>query len=124
MKGQHLFVRPIEPGDYDAVSQFLAREGDPSAAPTFGLLGKLVGDLVAVLAMQVTTDSLLVSGIVVARDLRRKRIGRVMLDEAEQIAARIDRPQLAVEESQASAGFLQRVGFEREGSRWIRKVRP
>ena len=123
MKGQHLFVRPIEPGDHDAVQQFLAREADRSVTPSFGLVGKLVGDLVAVLAMQVTADSLLVDDIVVARDLRRKRIGRVMLDEAEQIAQRIDRPQLVVEEAQASAGFLQSVGFKREGSRWIRKVR-
>jgi GNAT superfamily N-acetyltransferase len=123
MKGLRLFVRPIEAADSDAVAAFLEHHGSSAGTPQLGLIGKLIGDLVAVLAMRVTAEALLIDHIVVARNLRRKRIGRVMLDEAEQIAVRMDRPLLVIEDENASAGFLQRVGFEREGPRWIRKVK-
>jgi ribosomal protein S18 acetylase RimI-like enzyme len=122
MKGQRLFVRAIESGDQDAVRSFLSTEGRTST-PSVGLLGKLVGDLVAVLEMQITSDAVLIHDIVVKRELRRKRIGRVMLDELEQIAARIERHQLVVDGGNNAAEFLQRVGFEREGARWVRNVR-
>src|SRR5712691_8488763 len=133
MRGQKLFVRPIESADRDAVSSFLQAQGDTSQVPACGLLGKLVGELVSVVAIQITADAIQIDDIVVARDLRRKRIGRVMLDEVEQIAAKMDRPWVVVEDSQSclsgQAGlpalheFFRRVGFEREGARWIRQVR-
>lgn len=127
MKGQRLFVRAIEESDRDAVQSFLAAEGHDAALPACGLLGKLVGDLVAVLEMQITADSVEVHEIVVARELRRKRIGRVMLAELEQIARKIERPRLVVPATRGAthsgaAEFLRRVGFEREGSRWIREI--
>jgi ribosomal protein S18 acetylase RimI-like enzyme len=123
MKGQHLFVRAIEPADYDAIRAFFEAEGNKAAVPACGLLGKLVGDLVAVLAMRITADAVEIDDLVVARGLRRKRIGRVMLAELEQIAQKMDRTQLLVQEAEeGSAEFLRRVGFEREGPRWIRKV--
>ena len=128
MKGQRLFVRAIEETDREAVQSFLESEGRAGDLPACGLLGKLVGDLVAVLEMRITADSVEVHEIVVARDLRRKRIGRVMLAELEQIARKIERQRLVVPETQrgtqdGAAEFLRRVGFEREGSRWIREVR-
>src|ERR1700687_5633554 len=103
MRGQKLFVRPIESADRDAVSRFLQAQSDTSPVPACGLLGKLVGELVSVVAMQITADAIQIDDIVVARDLRRKRIGRVMLDEVEQIAAKMDRPRLiiAVEDRQS-----------------------
>ncbi|HUP44833.1 MAG TPA: GNAT family N-acetyltransferase [Thermoanaerobaculia bacterium] len=123
MKGQRLFVRAIEQGDHDAVRRFLITEGRAAAIPACGLLGKLVGDLVAVLAMQITADAVEIDEIVVARGLRRKRIGRVMLAELEQIAAKMERRRLIVREAaEESAAFLRRVGFEREGPTWIREV--
>ena len=123
MKGQHLFVRAIESADSDAVQAFLRAEGKDGAVPACGLLGKLVGELVAILAMRITAEAVEIDDLVVASDLRRKRIGRVMLAELEQIAVKMDRPRLLVRDAdEQSAEFLKRVGFEREGPRWIRKV--
>lgn len=123
MKGQHLFVRAIESADSDAVQAFFRAEGTDRPVPACGLLGKLVGELVAILAMRITAEAVEIDDLVVARDLRRKRIGRVMLAELEQLAVKMDRPQLLVRNAnEQSAAFLKRVGFEREGPRWIRKV--
>ena len=79
MRGQRLFVRPIETADRDAVRAFLEAHGEADSAPPAGLIGKLVGNLVAVLAMEVTPEAIRVDDLVVARELRRKQIGRVML---------------------------------------------
>ncbi|HEY3055903.1 MAG TPA: GNAT family N-acetyltransferase [Thermoanaerobaculia bacterium] len=122
MRGQKLFIRPIESGDHDAVGRFLQTQTGTARVPACGLLGKLVGELVSVVAMQITADAIQIDDIVVARELRRKRIGRVMLDEVEQIAAKIDRSQLVTDAAGAHE-FFRRVGFEREGARWIRQVR-
>ena len=123
MKGLRLFVRAIEAPDHDVVRTFLQRNDLPAAIPACGLLGKLLGEMVAVLAMRVTADAVEVDHIVVARDLRKKRIGRAMLLELEGIAAKMDRRQLVVSGThEEHAEFLRRVGFEREGPRWIRKV--
>lgn len=123
MKGQRLFVRAIESADSGAVKAFLRAEGKNGTVPACGLLGKLAGELVAILAMRITAEAVEIDDIVVASDLRRKRIGRAMLAELERIAVKMDRPQLLVRDAdEQSAEFLKRVGFEREGPRWIRKV--
>lgn len=122
MRGLRLFVRAIDSTDHDSVRAFLSNHGR-SHIPACGLLGKLLGELVAVLEMQITPDAVLINDIVVKRELRRKRIGRVMLDELEQIAARIERHRLVIDDGSDAAEFLQRVGFQREGVRWVRDVR-
>lgn len=123
MKGQRLFVRAIESADHDAIRAFLAAAGKDATVPACGLLGKLVGDLVAILAMRITADAVEIDDIVVAEGLRRKRIGRVMLAELEQVAVKMDRPRLLVRHREEEpAEFLRRVGFEREGPWWIRKL--
>jgi ribosomal protein S18 acetylase RimI-like enzyme len=133
MRGQKLFVRPIESGDAVAVRGFIELHGvgqallpvrtGRSACPTLGLLGKLVGELVAVVEIHLTPDAIQIDNVVVARDLRRKRIGRFMLDEVEQLAAKMDRGRLIVGEPAEADEFFRRTGFEREGARWIRYVR-
>src|SRR5687767_467087 len=92
MRGLRLFVRPIDAADHPAVAEFLARQ-DPRTTlpPLFGLLGKLLGDIVAVAAVELTADALRLDDIIVARDLRKKRIGRVMIRELEELAAKMDR---------------------------------
>lgn len=120
LKGQKLFVRPIESADKVAVSRFLGREDGYTAS---GLLGKLVGDLVAVVEIHLTADAIQIDNVVVARDLRCKRIGRFMLDEVEQLAAKMDRSRLIVGEPAGAHEFFMRTGFQREGARWIRYVR-
>ena len=113
MKGQKLFVRPIEAADADAVRTFAAEHGG-SRDVRSGLLGKLVGELVSVLAMEVEEDAVCVVDLVVAEELRRKRVGRVMLNELAALAAKLERNWLVADVKHAQ--FLRRVGFtEQEG---------
>ena len=123
MRGQRLFVRPIESGDAEAIRRFLEANGAPGDPPACGLLGKLVGDLVAVMAMEIADDALRVENIVVARDLRRKRIGRFLLDEAARLAQKIDRDRMVVDDARGAEEFLRRVGFELEDGVLVRRVR-
>ena len=81
LRGQRLFVRPIETADREALQAFFAVFGDGAATPESGLIGKLVGNLVAVLSMEVMPDSIRIDELIVARELRRKQIGRVMMKE-------------------------------------------
>ena len=130
MRGLRLFVRPIEPADHEAVNAFLEREFLPPTAnrqpptdpPACGLLGKLLGEIVAVVAMDFTVDALRVDAIVVASELRRKWIGRVMMREVEQLASKMDRRRVVVEDPRDAQEFFRRVGFESEGERWVRLV--
>jgi GNAT superfamily N-acetyltransferase len=122
MRGQRLFVRPIEAADGEEIRAFLGGAAPPAA----GLVGKLVGNLVAVLAMEVTPDAIRVDDLVVARELRRKRIGRVMLSELADLAAKMERDSLIVDldgERTDAKEFLSRVGFVEEDGRMVRRVR-
>jgi N-acetylglutamate synthase-like GNAT family acetyltransferase len=122
-RGQRLFVRPIEAADSDAVRAFLAAHAGGAAVPETGLVGKLVGNLVAVLAMEVTPDAIRIDDLIVAPELRRKQIGRVMLAELADLAAKMERNWLVVERGD-SREFLQRVGFvEAQDGRMVRRVR-
>jgi N-acetylglutamate synthase-like GNAT family acetyltransferase len=123
MKGQRLYVRPIESGDAAAVGEFLSRQGLPAQAPECGLIGKLVGELVAVLAMEIDGDAVRIRDLVVDAELRRKRIGRVMLSELDALASKMDRRWLVVENPSLSREFLSRVGFVEEGGTMKRQVR-
>lgn len=122
MRGQNLFIRPIESGDHEAVREFLKEHGG-GEIPACGLLGKLAGELVAVAEFRLTAGAIQIDNVVVARDLRRKRIGRVMLDEVENLARKMDRSRLIVGEQPSNEDFFKHTGFEREGVRWIRYVR-
>ncbi len=109
MRGQKLFVRPIEAADADAIRAFLASHGASHASvPSCGLIGKLLGDIVAVLSMEITGDAVRVDDLVVAKELRKKRIGRGMLAELDALAAKIDKDWLIAREDHE---FLRRVGF-------------
>ena len=122
MRGLRLYVRPIDSADTPAVSAFLARHASDAPPPAWGLLGKLLGDIVAVVALQITDDALRIDDIVVAHDLRRKRIGRAMLREVEQLAAKFERNRVVVDDAGDAQEFFRRVGFVSEGDRWIRVV--
>lgn len=123
MRGLRLFVRPIEPDDRDAIAAFLQQQtGLPDAPPAYGLLGKLLGDIVAVVAMDLTAEALRVDHILVTRDLRKKQIGRVMMREVEQLAAKLDRRRVIVEQARGAGEFFRHVGFRSEGERWVKDV--
>jgi N-acetylglutamate synthase-like GNAT family acetyltransferase len=108
MRGQKLFVRPIEAADHDAIRAFLAAHASAGSVPSCGLVGKLVGDIVAVLSMEITSDAVRVDDLVVAKDLRRKRIGRGMLAELDALAAKMEREWLV---ANVDHEFFRRVGF-------------
>ena len=122
MRGQRLFIRPIEPADHDAVSAFFARQERGGNTPACGLLGKLLGDIVAIVEIEITPDALRVENVVVARELRRKWIGRAMMREVEQLAAKMDRRRVVVDDAGEAREFFRRVGFVNEGERWVRVV--
>lgn len=123
MRGLRLFVRPVEPSDRDALAAFYEKEGQPAAIPACGLLGKLLGEIVATVAFEVTADALRIDDLFVARELRRKWIGRVMLRELEQLALKLERPILVVDDDRGVAEFFRRVGFVSEGKQWVRTLR-
>jgi len=143
-RGLRLFVRLIEAEDHPALEAFFAQQTEgltpasegltPAAGQTegltptaagkaaWGLLGKLLGDVVAVVELQITEDALRVEDVTVARELRRKWIGRVMMREVEQLALNIDRRRIVADHAGDAEEFFRRVGFQREGERWVRVV--
>jgi N-acetylglutamate synthase-like GNAT family acetyltransferase len=121
MKGQRLFVRPIEESDAVPVRDFLSRNGMQADPPRCGLLGKLVGELVAVLAMELEGDEVRIEHLIVDAELRRKRIGRVMLSELAALAAKMDRRWL-VASNASGREFFSRVGFVDDGHAMRREV--
>ena len=123
MRGLRLFVRPIEGSDRDDVIKFLDRQDClSSTVPAWGLLGKLLGDIVAVVGMDLIADAVRVDEILVARELRRKWIGKAMMREVEQLAVKMDRRRVVIDDARDAHEFLRRVGFEIEGERWVRVV--
>lgn len=122
MRGLRLFVRPIEAPDHDVVNAFLEKEGSASVSPACGLLGKLLGDIVAVVTLDLTGTDLHIVEIVVAKELRRKWIGRVMMREVELLAGKMDRRRMVVEDARGAQEFFRRVGFESEGAKWVRTL--
>jgi GNAT superfamily N-acetyltransferase len=123
VRGQRLFVRPIESGDREAIRAFLAANGSQGDAPACGLLGKLVGDLVGVMAMKIAGNGVHVEHVVVARELRRKRIGRFLFDEAARFAEKNGQDRLVVTDARGTEEFLRRVGFVVEDGVFVRRVR-
>lgn len=119
MKGQKLFIRPIEAGDGEAIGAFLARNSTSLSVPVCGLIGKLVGELVAVLSMEIVDDGVRIDDLVVDKELRRKRIGRFMVREVESIARKMDREWIIVEDREGANEFLRRVGFTEDGRKRV-----
>ena len=119
MKGQKLFVRPVEAADADALRAFAANHGG-SPQVRSGLVGKLVGDLAAVLAMELEPNAIRVVDLVVAERLRRKRVGRVMLNELASLTAKLEREWIVAHV--AHRAFLEHVGFVEDGGVMRRRV--
>jgi ribosomal protein S18 acetylase RimI-like enzyme len=126
VRGLRLFVRPIEVTDHSVLQAFFSKQRNAGASgdttPAWGLLGKLLGDVVAVVSLDITDDALRVEDLTVARELRRKWIGRVMMREVEQLAVKMDRRRIVVEHAGDAQEFFRRVGFQSEGVRWVRDI--
>jgi GNAT superfamily N-acetyltransferase len=125
VRGLRLFIRPIAASDSSALSSFLPRSGAESSAPApaRGLLGKLLGELVAVVTFgDGDAGTLTVEQIFVSESMRKKRIGRAMLRETAALAAAEGKRQIAITGACSADGFLRRVGFREEGERWVLDV--
>jgi GNAT superfamily N-acetyltransferase len=123
LRGLRLFIRPIEPTDHPALTAFLEKEWPDARIPACGLLGKLLGEIVSIVAFDVTPEALRIDDMVVAHELRRKWVGRAMLRELEQLAVKLERPRVVVDDARGAQEFFRRVGFENEGDRWVRTLR-
>ncbi len=119
VKGQKLFVRAVEADDAALLRAFASQHGgDP--APSAGIIGKLVGELAAVLTMEIEPDAIRVLDLVVAEELRRKRVARVMLNELAILATTMKREWLVA--AVAHREFLERVGFHEADGQMKRRV--
>lgn len=116
-------MRPIENGDSDSIREFLKSHGGRVTQTDCGLVGKLVGELVAVVTMELEADAVRIDEVVVATELRRKRIGRFMLDEVERLASKLDRKRVVVSGEASEREFFQRTGFREDGEWLVRMVR-
>jgi ribosomal protein S18 acetylase RimI-like enzyme len=121
-KGQRLFVRPIRESDGTTVAEFLKREAPACQPPQSGLIGKLVGDLVAVAGTTSEGDEVILEMVVVAAALRRKRIGRVLIDALATSAASANQRWLVARKDESTVDFLRRVGFRDRGDSIARKI--
>ncbi|HJT18411.1 MAG TPA: GNAT family N-acetyltransferase, partial [Thermoanaerobaculia bacterium] len=115
--------RAIESGDAAALREFFAANGSNDGVPACGLVGKLLGTPVAVMAISYDEPGAVrINDLLVARELRRKRVGRVMVEELAQLAAKMERDWLIAEASGGAREFLRRVGFVERGNQMVRKV--
>jgi len=114
----------MEEGDSEAVRGFLAEHAGRAALPSTALIGKLVGELVAVMEIDLSAPrSVGIECLVVAPAYRRKRIGRVMMRELESLAEKMECNWLTADPGAETREFLRRVGFvDGEGTRMVRKV--
>jgi GNAT superfamily N-acetyltransferase len=82
-----------------------------------------LGELVAVMAIDLSeANGIRVDELLVVPELRRKRIGRVMINELEALAAKMERDWLIADAAEGGRDFLRRVGFVEEGTRMVRRV--
>lgn len=104
------------------MTDFLHAQNALRPAPACGLLGKLLGEIVAVVAIEIEDDAVRIDDIVVRSDLRRKWIGRAMLRDLEPFTRKLDRNRIVVEDARGAEEFFRRVGFVEEGERWVRRL--
>lgn len=122
MKGQKLFVRPISVEDRPRLDEFYRKEAfapEDHELGRDGLIGFLVGEVAAHMSFEVIGHEMEIGHIWVARELRRKRVARVMLDEARGLARKLGLNRLAVRKSPLTDEPLRRLGFVPSGDRLV-----
>lgn len=124
MKGQRLFVRPTTPADSVELGEFYSNEESPRPAiDQPGLVGKVVGEIVAHVSFTQDSAAIRITSIYVARLLRRKRVGRFMVSEIERLAAGGGIDRIEADSRCEMADFFRAIGFrESPGSETL--VRP
>jgi ribosomal protein S18 acetylase RimI-like enzyme len=121
MKGQKLYVRFVTPDDNEAISAFYRREGFSfgTSDDEFALAGKVVGQLAAHLSCHRNASDIVIDSLLVASELRRKRIGRTMLDHLVVHAREIGATRLVIRNNVFPRPFATAVGFAEEGDRYL-----
>jgi GNAT superfamily N-acetyltransferase len=108
-RGQKLFVRPITYGD---MADLRRLTGTEMTLPPNGLLGRLVGDTVSFLVFAPTDGGeIRIDDIFVAPDLRRKRVGRVLIGELEEVARQLQCTAMTVNPECRAKEFFVKMGF-------------
>jgi GNAT superfamily N-acetyltransferase len=127
VKGQKLWIRKLSPADSPEIEAFTSSHDSPPPdhLSSQGWLARIAGQLVAVAAVEPLSDRVATLRLLlVAPDLRRKRVGTLLLQQIEQElgAAGFERLETAVGSPLAS--FLLRRGFEHHGDRLARSISP
>lgn len=113
MKGQRLYIRPSTPEDLPRLQAFYATQNQtlPPFHSSDGLVGFLVGELVADLRFHLAQRDLVVDHVWVDSALRRKRIGRAMTAELASLARKLGATRLVVRKDPQWTPVLLRLGF-------------
>lgn len=117
MKGQRLFVRPVMREDLPKLTAFYALEGvapGDSELDRSGLLGFLVGEVAAHLTFRSNPEEIEIVHIWTARELRGKRVARVMISELSDLARKLGASRLAVRKSPDTGEVFRHLGFLEE----------
>ena len=118
--GQILLVRPLIHTDLPDLERMT---GSSEKLPSRGLLGRLAGEPVGFVAFSNAGEELSIDRIFVAADLRRKRIGRGLMIETEQMARRLNCKGLVVSAQCEAREFFTRLGFEEDHSLLRKSIR-
>jgi hypothetical protein len=110
VKGQKLFVRTASADDHEEIARFYSEQRSAVPSGSSSLVGKLVGRIVAHLTYRTEPDSVVIEHILVARDLRQRRVGRFMISELERLAGPGVTLLRARQESSVT-DFLRAIGF-------------
>jgi ribosomal protein S18 acetylase RimI-like enzyme len=111
MKGQRLFIRPLNADDCPRLEQFYLTEKAPLPEEDDGLIGFLVGEIAAHLSFKAIPPIMEIKSLWVAKHLRRKRVARTMVSELASLATKMELTRLVVRNGEEANEAFLRLGF-------------
>lgn len=113
MKGQRLYIRPSTSEDRERLESFYSQQNQrlPEHKSPDGLIGFLVGEIVADLRFHPSESDLVLDYVWVDAALRRKRIGRAMTAELVSLARKLGATRLVVRNDPEWTPVFLRLGF-------------
>ncbi len=122
MKGVRLFARPAGAEDDPRLRAFWIAEGREPEAGSAAVIGFLLGEIVASISFDRDGQTLRIRDFWVARNLRRKRVGRAMLAELDVEALGLGAARLIIRPPSDFIDAFRRLGFSDAGGGEL--VRP
>lgn len=118
MRGQKLHVRRVIPSDATALASFHAtgQFGYPLPHGSEGILGKIVGEVVAHLLFERTGGEATIRHLLVATEMRKKRVGTLMVRELEQILSAEGVSRIGITADCPLRSFFLKQGFVESGT--------